>query len=136
MSDAAEPDAWAVACEEDLAAERERHERLYGPPRVDAGEELRRLADAVARTAGALVRPLGGPAGETAVRGAAEQLLAQARAAVRPALERNPDVLDHLTAAGGELLAAYRSAVYGRQVRDPAKRPQPPETGGKRTDGE
>jgi hypothetical protein len=114
MSDAAEPDAWAAACEEDLAAERERHETRYGPPPLDAGRELRRLADAVVRTAGALGRPLGGPAGEAAARTAAEQLIAQARAVVRPALERNTDVLDHLNAAGGELLAAYRSAVRPR----------------------
>jgi len=127
MSDAAEPDAWAAACEEDLAAERERHESEYGPPPLDAGAELRRLADAVVRTAGALGRPLGGPAAETAARRAAEQLIAQARAVVQPALERRPDVLDHLTAAGGELLAAYRSAL-----RPP--RPPQPEPGDKRTD--
>ncbi len=118
MSDAAEPDAWAAACEEDLAAERERHESRYGPPPIDAGRELRRLADAVVRTAGALGRPLGGPAGETAARSVAEQLIAQAGAAVRPALERHPDVLDHLSAAGGELLAAYRSAVRPRPGAD------------------
>jgi hypothetical protein len=127
MSDAAEPDAWAAACEEDLAAERERHESRYGPPPLDAGAELRRLADAVVRTAGALGRPLGGPAGETAARGAAEQLIAQARAVVQPALERHPDVLEHLSAAGGELLAAFRSATGPR----PAPEPEQPD---KRTD--
>jgi hypothetical protein len=119
MSDAAESDAWADACEEDLAAERERHETRYGPPPIDAGRELRRLADAVVRTAGALGRPLGGPAGETAARTAAQQLINQADAVVRPALERHPDVLDHLTAAGGELLAAYRAALRPRPQHGP-----------------
>jgi uncharacterized protein DUF5304 len=127
MNDDADPDAWADACAEDLAAERRRHESRYGAPPLDAGAELRRLADAVVRTAGALGRPLAGPAGEAAARGAAEQLTARARAVVQPALERHPDVLEHLSAAGGELLAAFRSATGPR----PAPKPEQQD---KRTD--
>ena len=41
----------------------------------------------------------------------------QARAAVEPVIERNPDVFDHLAAAGSELLAAYRSAVQAQEQR-------------------
>lgn len=41
----------------------------------------------------------------------------QAKAAVEPVIERNPDVFDHLAAAGSELLAAYRSAVQDQERR-------------------
>ncbi|GAA3237653.1 hypothetical protein GCM10020256_57300 [Streptomyces thermocoprophilus] len=41
----------------------------------------------------------------------------QAKAAVEPVIERNPDVFEHLAAAGNELLAAYRSAVQAQERR-------------------
>ncbi|GAA2412609.1 carbon catabolit repression protein [Streptomyces glaucosporus] len=115
MSDAterpadADPDAWAAACEEDLAAERERRRERYGTPPGSAAEELRRLAEAVA---GKLAE-LGGPA----ARGVFHQVVSQARAVVEPVVERNPKVFDHLAAAGGELLAAYRAAVEDQERR-------------------
>jgi hypothetical protein len=45
------------------------------------------------------------------------QVVQQAKAAVEPVIERNPDVFDHLAAAGSELLAAYRSAVEAQERR-------------------
>ena len=41
----------------------------------------------------------------------------QAKAAVEPVIDRNPDVFDHLAAAGNEILAAYRSAVKNQEQR-------------------
>lgn len=125
MSDAAaeypaadpDPDAWATACEEDLAAEKARRRAAYGPQPVSAADELRRLADAVADRVGRLGKPLAGPAGEVAAQNVARQLFAQARSVVEPVVERNPQLFDHLAAAGGELLAAYRSAVQGEERR-------------------
>lgn len=125
MSDAAaehpaadpDPDAWATACEEDLAAEQARRRTAYGPQPVSAADELRKLADAVADKVGQLGRPLAGPAGQAAAEGVARQLFAQARSVVEPVVERNPQLFDHLAAAGGELLAAYRSAVQGEEQR-------------------
>ncbi|MGK5499549.1 DUF5304 family protein [Streptomyces sp. URMC 125] len=119
MSDASErhsdpdPDAWAAACEEDLAAERERRRERYGTPPGSAAEELRKLAEAVTGKLAELGAPLAGPAAAGAVR----QLAEQARAAVEPVVERNPKVFEHLAAAGGELLAAYRAAVTGQEGR-------------------
>lgn len=46
-----------------------------------------------------------------------QQVVQQAKAAVEPVIERNPDVFDHLAAAGNELLAAYRSAVESQERR-------------------
>lgn len=46
-----------------------------------------------------------------------KQVVQQAKAAVEPVIERNPDVFDHLAAAGNELLAAYRSAVQAQEQR-------------------
>lgn len=46
-----------------------------------------------------------------------QQVVQQAKAAVEPVIERNPDVFDHLAAAGNELLAAYRSAVETQERR-------------------
>ena len=110
-------DAWAAACEEDLAAEKERRRAEYGPPPVSAAEELRRLADAVADRVGELGRPFGGSAAASAVQGMAQQLFSQARQSVQPVVERNPEVFDHLASAGNELLAAYRSAVQEAERR-------------------
>ena len=52
-----------------------------------------------------------------AAQGAVQQFLSQAKAVVEPVVERNPDVFDHLAAAGVELLAAYRSAVENHERR-------------------
>ncbi|WP_432135585.1 MULTISPECIES: DUF5304 domain-containing protein [unclassified Streptomyces] len=114
---AADADAWATACAEDLAAEKARRRTEYGPPPGSAAEELRKFVDAVADRLSGLRSPLlgsvAGPAAEQVVR----QVVRQAKAAVEPVIERNPDVIDHLAAAGGELLAAYRSAVQSHEHR-------------------
>ncbi|WEH42240.1 DUF5304 domain-containing protein [Streptomyces sp. NBC_01218] len=109
----ADGDAWADACAEDLDAEKARRRATYGPPPASAAEELRKLADAVAGKLGALSSPLLG----TAAQGAVRQVVQQARSAVEPVIERNPEIFDHLAAAGNELLAAYRSAVEGQEGR-------------------
>ncbi|MEU6082024.1 DUF5304 domain-containing protein [Streptomyces sp. NPDC047108] len=112
-ADAPDADAWAKACAEDLAAERARRRAEHGAPAGSAAEELRKLADAVAEKLSSFQVPL---AGATAA-GAVQQLLAQAKAAVEPVVERNPQVFDHLAAAGSELLAAYRAVVEGQERR-------------------
>ncbi|MFD0020834.1 DUF5304 domain-containing protein [Streptomyces sp. NPDC058382] len=106
-------DAWAQACAEDLAAEKARRRAEYGPPPGSAAEELRKLMDAVADKVASLQSPLLG----VAAQGAVQQVIRQAKSAVEPVIERNPDVFDHIAAAGGELLAAYRSAVEGQERR-------------------
>ncbi|MFE9855914.1 DUF5304 domain-containing protein [Streptomyces sp. NPDC005780] len=106
-------DAWAQACAEDLAAEKARRRAEYGPPPGSAAEELRKLVDAVADKLGSLQTPLLG----VAAQGAVQQVIRQAKSAVEPVIERNPDVFDHIAAAGSELLAAYRSAVEGQERR-------------------
>ncbi|MCZ7460837.1 DUF5304 domain-containing protein [Streptomyces sp. WMMC940] len=119
MSDATErpavdADAWATACAEDLEEERARRSERYGQQATGtAGEELRKLLDAVADKMSSLQNPLLGLAGQ----GAVQQLISQAKSAVEPVIERNPQVFDHLAAAGNELLAAYRSAVEGHERR-------------------
>ncbi|MFF2206207.1 DUF5304 domain-containing protein [Streptomyces sp. NPDC058145] len=114
---ATDADAWSTACAEDLAAEKARRHSEQGPPPGSAAEELRRLVDTVADKLSGLQSPLlgglAGPAAQQAVR----QVVQQAKAAVEPVLERNPDVFDHLAAAGNELLAAYRSAVQNQERR-------------------
>ncbi|MEU9006100.1 DUF5304 domain-containing protein [Streptomyces sp. NPDC059982] len=113
-------DAWAKACAEDLAAEeaRRRAEREAagaGPAGAPgtAAEELFKLFEAVADKVSALNNPLLGAAAQGAVR----QFVNQAKTAAKPVVERNPEVFDHLAAAGSELLAAYRSAVEGHERR-------------------
>ncbi|MBQ0985080.1 DUF5304 domain-containing protein [Streptomyces sp. F63] len=110
---AADADAWSTACAEDLAAEKARRRARHGTPPGSAAEELRKLADAVADKLSSLQLPVAGLAAQSAV----QQLVDRARAAVEPVVERNPDVFDHLAAAGSELLAAYRSAVEGQESR-------------------
>lgn len=136
MSDAAEPetpdtadaDAWATACEEDLAAEKARRRAEYGQTHGSAAEELRRLADAVSEKVAELGKPFGGTMASAAAQGVAQQLIAQAKAAIEPVVERNPHVFDHLAAAGGELLAAYRAAVQEAEGRWTAGAPGVPGT--------
>ncbi|MEW2286635.1 DUF5304 domain-containing protein [Streptomyces sp. NPDC047841] len=114
---ATDADAWATAAAEDLAAEQARRRAEHGPPPGSAAEELRKLVDTVADKLSGLQSPLlgglAGPAAQQVVR----QVVQQAKAAVEPVIERNPDVFDHLAAAGGELLAAYRSAVQAQERR-------------------
>ncbi|MET9608318.1 DUF5304 domain-containing protein [Streptomyces sp. NPDC006512] len=125
-------DAWAKACEEDLAAERER--RRAGRDGAGAGtgtaaEELFKLFEAVADKVSSLNNPLVGAVAQDAVR----QFVSQAKTAAKPVIERNPEVFDHLAAAGSELLAAYRSAVEGherRWTRDEPPAGPAPRTGG------
>ncbi|MGA5065960.1 DUF5304 domain-containing protein [Streptomyces exfoliatus] len=111
MSDS---DAWAKACAEDLEAEKARRRAERGEGPGSPAEEFRKLFDAVAdKVAGGLGNPLlAGQAAQTV-----QQLVSQAKAAVEPVIERNPQVFDHLAAAGNELLAAYRSAVEGHERR-------------------
>ncbi|MEV6015194.1 MULTISPECIES: DUF5304 domain-containing protein [unclassified Streptomyces] len=114
---ATDADAWATACAEDLAAEKARRRAQHGPPPGSAAEELRKLVDAVADKLSGLQSPLfGAVAGGTAQQ-VVNQVVQQAKAAVEPVLERNPEVFDHLAAAGSELLAAYRSAVENQERR-------------------
>ncbi|GGZ09631.1 DUF5304 domain-containing protein [Streptomyces poonensis] len=113
----ADPDAWATACEEDLEAEKARRRAQYGPPPGSAAEELRKLVDAVTDKLSALQSPLFGAAASGAAQQVVNQVVRQARAAVEPVIERNPQVFDHLAAAGSELLAAYRSAVENQERR-------------------
>ncbi|MFE0734388.1 DUF5304 domain-containing protein [Streptomyces sp. NPDC058855] len=126
MSD---PDAWAKACAEDLEAERARSRAERGAEPGSAAEEFRKLFEAVAdKVSGGLAAPLlGGQAARTV-----KDLVDQARSAVEPVIERNPQVFDHLAAAGNELLAAYRSAVGGHEARwtrdEPAPEPRRPGT--------
>ncbi|MFE1247906.1 DUF5304 domain-containing protein [Streptomyces sp. NPDC058735] len=110
-------DAWATACAEDLEAEKARRRTRYGPPPGSAAEELKKLVDAVADKLSTLQSPLFGAVAGPAAQQAVRQVVQQARAAVEPVIERNPDVFDHLASAGGELLAAYRSAVQGQERR-------------------
>lgn len=114
---ATDADAWATACAEDLAAEKTRRRAEHGPQPGSAAEELKRLVDTVADKLSGLPSPLlgdlAGPAAQQVVR----QVVQQAKAAVEPVIDRNPDVFDHLAAAGGELLAAYRSAVQAQERR-------------------
>jgi hypothetical protein len=102
-------DAWATACAEDLAEERARRRTQAGYRPGSAADELRKLAEAVADK----VAELRSPAAELA----AQTVISQVRAAVDPIRERNPDVFEHLAAAGSELLAAYRAAVSGQESR-------------------
>ncbi|MGW7317904.1 DUF5304 domain-containing protein [Streptomyces sp. NPDC054865] len=120
-------DAWAKACEEDLAAERERRRAGRdgaGPGNGTAAEELFKLFEAVADKVSSLHNPLVGAVAQDAVR----QFVNQAKTAAKPVVERNPEVFDHLAAAGAELLAAYRSAVEGHERRWTRDEPTTPPT--------
>jgi hypothetical protein len=44
-------------------------------------------------------------------------MISQVTAVVEPIRDRNPEVFEHLAAAGSELLAAYRSVVAGQEHR-------------------
>ncbi|MGW0393206.1 DUF5304 domain-containing protein [Streptomyces sp. NPDC003042] len=121
-------DAWAKACAEDLAAEKARRRAAQdgaagsGTGTGTASEELFKLFEAVADKVSALNNPLLGGAAQGAVR----QFVNQAKTAAKPVIERNPEVFDHLAAAGSELLAAYRSAVEGHERRWTRNEPSAP----------
>ncbi|MBB1247240.1 DUF5304 family protein [Streptomyces durbertensis] len=120
-------DAWAEACAEDLAAEEARRAgRGDGePPRGDAADELRRLVESVADRVADVAAPLVGAAGRAAagegVGVTAERLTRQlaetARTAFDDVADRSPEVVSHLSAAGAELLAAYRAVVADQERR-------------------
>ncbi|MGI5425263.1 DUF5304 domain-containing protein [Streptomyces sp. CA-179760] len=114
---ATDADAWATACAEDLEAEKARRRAEYGPPPGSAAEELKKLVDAVADKLSGLESPLFGAVAGPAAQQVVKQVVQQAKDAVEPVIERNPDVFDHLAAAGNELLAAYRSAVQAQERR-------------------
>ncbi|MGV9343697.1 DUF5304 domain-containing protein [Streptomyces spiralis] len=114
---AGDTDAWATACAEDLAEEQARRRAQYGPPPGSAAEELRKFVDTVADKLSSLQTPLLGAVAGPAAQQVVRQVVQQAKAAVEPVIERNPDVFDHLAAAGSELLAAYRSAVEAQERR-------------------
>ncbi|GGW90724.1 hypothetical protein GCM10010297_10570 [Streptomyces malachitofuscus] len=110
-------DAWATAVAEDLEAEKARRRAQHGPPAGSAADELKKLVDAVADKLSGLQSPLFGAVAGPAAQQVVRQVVQQAKAAVEPVIERNPDVFDHLAAAGNELLAAYRSAVQDQERR-------------------
>ncbi|MEV7977676.1 DUF5304 domain-containing protein [Streptomyces sp. NPDC086519] len=114
---ATDDDAWATACAEDLEAEKARRRARYGQPPGSAAEELRKLVDAVADKLSGIQPPLLGAVAGPAAQQVVRQVVQQAKNAVEPVIERNPDVFDHLAAAGSELLAAYRSAVQTHEAR-------------------
>ncbi|MEU6085937.1 DUF5304 domain-containing protein [Streptomyces sp. NPDC047085] len=114
---ATDADAWATACAEDLEAEQARRRAAYGTPPGSAAEELKKLVDTVADKLSGLQSPLLGAVAGPAAQQVVRQVVQQAKAAVEPVIERNPDVFDHLAAAGNELLAAYRSAVQAHEHR-------------------
>ncbi|MER7484744.1 DUF5304 domain-containing protein [Streptomyces sp. NPDC126497] len=118
-------DAWATAAAEDLEAEKARRRDRYGPPPGSAAEELMKLVDAVADKLSGLRSPLFGAVGGPAAQQVVRQVVQQAKAAVEPVIERNPEVFDHLAAAGNELLAAYRSAVQDQERRWTARESDP-----------
>jgi hypothetical protein len=136
---ATDADAWATACAEDLAAEKARRRAEHGRPPVSAAEELRKLVDAVSEKLSSIQSPLLGAVAGPAAQQVVKQVVQQAKAAVEPVMERNPDVFDHLAAAGNELLAAYRSAVQAQEERwtarasDLRKDPDDPRDGGEGT---
>ncbi|WP_182667638.1 DUF5304 family protein, partial [Streptomyces calidiresistens] len=114
---AGEPDAWAIACAEDLAEQRARNRARSGPLPGEGAEHLRRIADLL--TDG--VSRLGGDAARVA-RGA--------RFALDPVIERNGPALDHLARAGGELAAALRGFLDpGPSVNTPPRGGDAPTTG-------
>ncbi|KUN18895.1 hypothetical protein AQJ23_38970 [Streptomyces antibioticus] len=133
---ATDADAWATATAEDLAAEKARRRASYGPPPGSAAEELRKLVDAVSDKLSSIQSPLFGAVAGPAAQQVVQQVVQQAKAAVEPVIERNPDVFDHLAAAGNELLAAYRSAVQAQEQRWTQRDTKPREGGEEAGPGE
>lgn len=133
---ASDADAWATACAEDLKAEKARRRAEHGTPPGSAAEELKKLVDAVAEKLSGAQSPLLGAVAGPAAQQVVRQVVQQAKDAVEPVIERNPDVFDHLAAAGNELLAAYRSAVQAQERRWTGRDDQDdPRDQGERRDG-
>ncbi|MFE9029774.1 DUF5304 domain-containing protein [Streptomyces iakyrus] len=135
---ASDADAWATACAEDLQAEKARRRTQHGTPPGSAADELKKLVDAVAEKLSGVQSPLLGAVAGPAAQQVVRQVVQQAKDAVEPVIERNPDVFDHLAAAGNELLAAYRSAVQAQERRWTGRDDQgdPRDQGGRRDDGD
>ncbi|MET9578246.1 DUF5304 domain-containing protein [Streptomyces sp. DT199] len=135
---ASDADAWATACAEDLQAEKARRRAEQGTPPGSAAEELKKLVDAVAEKLSGVQSPLLGAVAGPAAQQVVRQVVQQAKDAVEPVIERNPDVFDHLAAAGNELLAAYRSAVQAQERRWTGRDDQgdPRDQGGRRDGGD
>ncbi|MFJ7177701.1 DUF5304 domain-containing protein [Streptomyces massasporeus] len=135
---ASDADAWATACAEDLQAEKARRRAEHGTPPGSAAEELKKLVDAVAEKLSGARSPLLGAVAGPAAQQVVRQVVQQAKDAVEPVIERNPDIFDHLAAAGNELLAAYRSAVQAQERRWTGRDDQddPRDHGGRRDDGD
>ena len=112
-TDRPDPDAWAKASAEDIAAEHARRRARTGQGPGSAADELRRLAEAVGEAVTDRLAALNNPG----VQMAAQSVVSQVRSVVEPIVDRNPDVFDHLASAGAELLAAYRSAVASAEAR-------------------
>jgi uncharacterized protein DUF5304 len=112
-TDRPDADAWAKASAEDTASEHARRRAQAGQAPGGAADELRRLAEAVGEAVQDRLATLRNPA----VQMAAQSVVSQVRSVVEPIVDRNPDVFDHLSAAGAELLAAYRSAVTRAEAR-------------------
>lgn len=129
-------DAWATAAAEDLEAEKARRRAQYGPPPGSAAEELKKLVDAVTDKLSGLQSPLLGAVAGPAAQQVVRQVVQQAKAAVEPVIERNPDVFDHLAAAGNEILAAYRSAVQDQERRWTARDADPRDADDRRDRGD
>lgn len=118
-SGAPDADAWAKACAEDFAAEQARRRAEFGPEPVSAAEELRRLFDNLSDRVSAFRAPGSGgtsAVAQTAAQQFAKQFLATVKSAVEPVVERNPQLFDHLAAAGTEIAAAYRAAVERQET--------------------
>ncbi len=81
----------------------------FGPELGPLVDEVRRLANAV----GAKAQEVGAQQFANAALGSLASL-AELPGALR---EKHPEVYGHLSAAGGELLAAYRAAVSGHERR-------------------
>ncbi|MEU2916062.1 DUF5304 domain-containing protein [Streptomyces massasporeus] len=135
---ASDADAWATACAEDLQAEKARRRAEHGTPPGSAAEELKKLVDTVAEKLSGAQSPLLGAVAGPAAQQVVRQVVQQAKDAVEPVIERNPDIFDHLAAAGNELLAAYRSAVQAQERRWTGRDDQddPRDQGGRRDDGD
>ncbi|SEF61510.1 hypothetical protein SAMN05216223_101505 [Actinacidiphila yanglinensis] len=111
--DRPEADAWAKASAEDIAGEHARRRAQAGQVPGSPADELRRLAEAVGDVVSERLATLGNPAVQLAAQG----VISQVRSVVEPIKNRNPELFDHLSTAGAELLAAYRSAVAGAEAR-------------------
>lgn len=99
----------------------------HGPQPGSAAEELRKLIDAVADKVSSLQSPLLGMAAQ----GTVQQVIRQAKSAVEPVIERNPDLFDHLAAMRQR--TPRRLPIRGR---GPGRPLDPRHRGRRRLDGQ